>query len=97
MKMNFEVYDMLGFAIKEDDYVVGSFSYGSSAATRIGQVIEKKTVQPKRYYGGSNRDPNYYLKIRWTHGWGLPEKPSLISVTPGEKSQLLKVALDGIN
>lgn len=95
--MSFEIYDMLGFEIKEDDYVVGSFSYGSSAATRIGQVLEKKIVQPKGYYGSSSRGPNYYLKIRWIHGWGLPDKPSLISVKPGEKSQLLKVALDGIN
>ncbi len=95
--MSFEIYDMLGFEIKEDDYVVGSFSYGSSAATRIGQVVEKKTIEKKKYYGISDRDPNYYLKIRWIHGRGLPDKPSLISVNPGEKSQLLKVALDGIN
>ena len=93
--MSFDVYDMLGFEIKEDDYVVGSFSYGSSAATRIGQVLRKKVVQPKGY-GGIKPTPNFYLKIDWIHGRGRPDKPSLISVKPGEKSQLLKVDLNEV-
>ena len=94
--MTFDIYDMLGFEIKEGDVVVGSFSYGSSAATRIGEVIEKKVVQPKAYYGGVRANPNYYLKIDWTHGHGRPQKPSLVSVKPGDKSQLLKVDISGI-
>jgi len=93
--MSFDVYDMLGFEIKVGDDVVGSFSHGSSAATRIGEVVEKKVVKQKRY-GSINTPSNYYLKIRWIHGWGRPEKPSLISVKPGEKSQLLKVDISGI-
>lgn len=96
MKMSFDVYDMLGFEIKEDDYVVGSFSSGSSAVTRIGRVVERKTVQPKNY-GIVNQAPNHYLKIKWIHGFNLPKNASLIFVTPGNKCQLLKVALDGIN
>lgn len=89
----FSVFDMLGFEIKEDDYVVGSFMHGRSASTRIGKILEKKVIHPKRH--GS--DPNYYLKIDWIHGWGRPDKPTLISVDPGEKSHLLKVDIDGIN
>jgi len=93
--MSFDIYDMLGFEIKEGDDVVGSFSHGSSAATRIGEVLEKKVVQQKSY-GASTRPPNYYLKIRWIHGWGRPDKPSLISVKPGEKTQLLKVDISAV-
>lgn len=93
--MNFDVYDLLGFEIKEGDMVVGAFSYGSSAAIRIGEVREKKIVQPKDYYG-SQYTPNYYLKIDWIHGRGRPDKPSLIGIKPGEKSQLLKVDLNEV-
>lgn len=96
MKMSFSVYDMLGFEIKEKDIVVGSFSRGSSAVTRIGEVMEKKVIQPKGY-GSIRPDPNYYLKIDWIHGWGRPSKPTLISIKPGEKSQLLKVDISGLN
>ena len=92
--MNFDVYDMLGFEIKEGDMVTGAFSYGSSAAIRIGEVREKKVVQPKGYL--SNYPPNYYLKIEWIHGRGRPDKPSLIGIKPGEKSQLLKVDLNEV-
>lgn len=93
--MSFDTYDMLGFEIKEGDMVVGAFSYGSSATLRIGEVREKKIVQPKNYYG-SQYPANHYLKIDWIHGRGRPSKPSLISVNPGEKSQLLKVDLNEV-
>lgn len=95
MKMTFSVFDMLGFDIKEDDYVVGGFLWGRSATTRIGKVLEKKEIKKRTYYGPT--DSNYYLKIEWIHGRGLPDKPSLIAVKPGEKSQFLKVDIDGTN
>lgn len=95
MTMNFDVYDMLGFEIKIGDHVVGSFNFGNSATIRIGEVLEKKVIYPKSY-GGIVPDPNLYLKIYWIHGRGRPQKPSLISIIPGEKSQLLKVNIDAI-
>lgn len=93
--MDFDVFDMLGKEIEVYSTVVGSFNWGSSSTTRIGEVLEKKIVHPKSY-GGIAAPPNYYLKIRWLQGRGLPDKPSLIGVKPGEKSHLLKVEIDGI-
>lgn len=89
--MNFEVFDMLGKEIVENDTVVGSFSSGSRACLRIGIVKEKKITIPSQY------NTNYYLKIRWVAGRGRPGNPTLISVEPNSRSQLLKVDVDEIN
>lgn len=93
---NFNTFDMLGKPIDVDDIVAGAFSHGSSAALRVGIVIELKVVHPKSSYAAA-KTPNYYIKVRWVEGWGRPDKPSLVRVIPNEKSNFLKVELDGIN
>lgn len=95
--MTFSVFDMRGVEIVEDDVVIGSFAIGSTAYLRIGRVVEKKITNKKPF--GPVELANYYLKIRWTEGTAsfLPDKPTLISVKPNQKSHLLKVDLDGIN
>lgn len=89
--MDFSVFDMRGNEIVEGDTVVYSYVNGSSSYLRIGVVSEKKITERIFDY------PNHYLKIRWVEGRTLPDKPTLIRVTPNEKSHLLKVELDGIN
>jgi len=89
--MTFQVFDMLGKEIKVDDVVAGAFSYGSSAALRVGRVVELKITHPH------DNQPNYYVKVRWLHGWGVPSKPTLIGVKPNDKCHLMKVMVDGVN
>jgi hypothetical protein len=89
--MNFQVFDMMGAEIHLDDIIVGAFSYGSSAALRVGKVVELKITYPQY------TQPNYYVRVRWLHGYGLPDKPTLIGVKPNDKCHLMKVSIDGIN
>jgi hypothetical protein len=94
--MTFNVFDMRGEEIVEDDVVVCSFSAGSSAYLRIGRVQEKKVTTKNIFDPADSR--RFYLKIRWSEGTGrVPDKPTLIAVEPNTKSHLLKVDLDGIN
>lgn len=87
--MSFQVFDILGKEISPGDLIVYAYSTGSSAGLRIGRVKEKKITYK------SGQTSRYYLKIDWQAGFYLPEKPSLINVTPNVKSHVLKVELDG--
>lgn len=62
--------DMLGFEVEVGDFIAVGANLGQTAATRVGEVI--KVV-----------DHTQKLRVRWTHGVGIPDKPTLVGATKG--------------
>lgn len=62
--------DMLGFEVEVGDYVSVGANLGQTACTRIGIVTEVVEHTKK-------------LRVKWTHGVGIPDKPTLVGGTKG--------------
>ncbi len=62
--------DMLGFEVEVGDFIAVGANLGQTACTRVGIVTEVV-------------DHTQKLRVKWTHGVGIPDKPTLVGATKG--------------